>query len=73
LISTKELIRALQDANPEAHVSEDAVRVAIRRGKVKPPCTFAGRLAWDRADVVAIARALDLCCPPGRRASGTTP
>jgi hypothetical protein len=63
MLSTKEVIRALQDANPRRAVSEDTVRVAIRRGKVKSPSTFAGRLAWTSADVAALAKALGLRAP----------
>jgi hypothetical protein len=64
MLSTRDVIRALKEANPAADVSEDSVRVAIRRGKIRTPSTFAGRLAWSRADVAALALALCLTCPP---------
>lgn len=63
MLSTREVISALRVANPESHISEDSVRVAIRRDKVQSPSTFAGRLAWSRADVVALAVVLGLVAP----------
>ena len=70
MFSTREVIRALQDANPGTRVSEDAIRVAIRRDKIKQLRTFAGRLVWSQADVAALAAAIGLACPsrPGEGA-----
>lgn len=63
MLSTREVIRALSEANPGSRVTEDAVRVAIRRGKINSPSTFAGRLIWSRSDVKALAAALGLAVP----------
>jgi predicted ThiF/HesA family dinucleotide-utilizing enzyme len=62
MIATQEVIRDLIKANPGADITEDRVRWVKRRGLVTPE-TFAGRLAWSRADVLALAQALDLVAP----------
>lgn len=60
MLSTREVIDLPRAANPDANVSEDRVRVAVRRGKVKPPRTFAGRFAWTEEDARELAQALGL-------------
>ena len=63
MLSTKVVIELLRRANRGIRVTEDAVRSAIRRGKVEAPSTFAGRLVWSARDVAALATALGLRVP----------
>ena len=63
MLSTRELIRALRAANPEADVTEDLIRSAIRRELVEPPSTFAGRYAWSWDEARLVADALGLVLP----------
>ena len=62
MYSTQTVLRRLQAANPDAAVSEDKIRHAIRRGIVGPKA-FACRLVWTREDIEKLVTALDLAPP----------
>jgi hypothetical protein len=62
MYSTQIVLRQLQAANPDAAVTEDKIRHAIRRGLVGPKA-FACRLAWTSEDVKKLVSALDLVPP----------
>lgn len=67
MISTRQLLTFLRDANPERRITEDLIRVALRRGRIPAPSTFAGRLLWTHAEARAAAKALGLNAPPPPR------
>jgi hypothetical protein len=62
MFTTRDVRSFLKRSNPGIAVTEDRIRHALRRGNVAPG-SFAGRLAWSRADVVALAAALNLAPP----------
>ncbi len=62
MYSTQRVLRGLQAKNPDAAVTEDKIRHAIRRGIVGPKA-FACRLVWTKEDVEKLAKALDLVPP----------
>jgi len=63
MITTRELIQTLRQANPRAVVDEQRVRAALRWGGVPAPRLFAGRMAWSEADARALAEYLGLELP----------
>lgn len=63
MITTRELLTVLREANPEAHVNEHTIRSALRWGGVPTPAFFAGRFAWTAHQALALARHLGLKLP----------
>jgi len=63
MLSTRDVLNLLRDANPGVEITEDRVRHVIRRGEIDAPSSFAGRLVWAKEDVEALAAALRLACP----------
>ena len=63
MITTRDVIRALRRANPEAHVTDDRVRSAIRRERCSAPQVVAGRYLWSADDMRSLAAALGLRAP----------
>jgi len=61
--TTREVIAALRDANPNAAVTEEGIRHALRRGDVPRPTSFAGRLAWTNDEIHQLAQVLGLRAP----------
>jgi hypothetical protein len=60
MYSTREIIKALAEANPNQRIDEERIRRAIRRGAISPPSTVAGRFVWTQADLKSLANALGL-------------
>ena len=60
MLSTRQVLDLLSDTNPNHSVTEDRLRTVLRRNRIRPPSVFAGRFAWSRVDVEALATELDL-------------
>ena len=71
MIGTRDVVRALARANPEAKVTEDRIRWVLRRGLIPSLDRVGGRLVWTVEEVRQLAEHLDLESPvfdEGRRA-----
>ena len=69
MLSTRELLEILREANPGADLTENDIRSALRWGKVPAPALFAGRLAWSIEEARRLAQCLKVSLPehPFRR------
>ena len=63
MFSTRQVLELLREANPGHDVTENGIRNAVRRGRVKDPAQFAGRLIWRSHDIEELAAALGLTKP----------
>jgi hypothetical protein len=64
MLSTRDTLTLLRQANPDAEVTEHRIRSAIRYGKAKPPATsFSGRFLWTWEELADLAAALRLVAP----------
>ena len=67
MYSTREIIKAFKEVNPEKTITEDLIRHVIRRGSMQAPALFAGRYVWTNAVVEELARHLGLKSPKTRQ------
>ncbi len=63
MLGTRDVVRALAKANPEAVVTEDRIRWVLRRGLIPDLNRVGGRLVWTADDVRLLAERLDLEAP----------
>ena len=63
MFSTRQVLALLREANPGRNLTEDGIRNAIRRGRIREPDRFAGRLIWSRHDIEELAAVLRLKTP----------
>ncbi len=63
MFSTREVLKAMREANLDKMVTEDTIRNALRRGEIPTPSIFAGRYAWKPAEILHLAHQLDLKVP----------
>ena len=63
MFTTRDVLRLLRNSNPDATVTEERVRRALRTERAACPGMFAGRLAWSDDDVKALASCLGLRAP----------
>ena len=63
MLGTRDVVRALAEANPGAGVTEDRVRWVLRRGLLPSLGRVAGRLVWSHDDVQKLAEILELSPP----------
>lgn len=63
MISTRQLLTAIQEANPEAPLSEERLRRAIRNGSIAPPARVGDRFIWSVDEARAVAEAFHLALP----------
>lgn len=63
MITTRQLLALLRQANPHERITEHRLRSALRWGDVPQPTSFAGRYAWTLEQVRALAAHLELNLP----------
>ncbi len=71
MLSTREVLQILSQHHPEAEITEDRLRRALRSGAITPPNTFAGRLVWLSDDVAALCEYLGVEIPEVTRRDGS--
>lgn len=61
--STRQVLQMLSQHHPDAEITEDRLRRALRSGAIAPPNTFAGRLVWLPEDIAALCAHLGVEVP----------